>query len=169
MEALRTKIDSQFKDIKGEMKELRDGCNSYRGPHPSSKYDDNLIGGPKEEEANYAYEGYQGNYYGRSSGNWRDINHEMTTETPNLVKTTLPFHQHLKRYLMSPTLTNPCESSCGKTYDPPVNLNAKTTIIHDDSEDEADEAEKEVESSSSKQTKTNPPLSRHINQKGLIT
>ncbi|GJS79679.1 hypothetical protein Tco_0729560 [Tanacetum coccineum] len=29
------------------------------------------------------------------------------------------------------------------TYDLPFNLNAKTTIIHDDSEDEADEAEKE--------------------------
>ncbi|GKE74237.1 hypothetical protein Tco_1536278, partial [Tanacetum coccineum] len=42
----------------------------------------------------------------------------------------------------------------GKTYDPPVNGNAKTTIIHDDSEDEADEAKKEVESSSSKQTKS---------------
>ncbi|GJT77878.1 reverse transcriptase domain-containing protein [Tanacetum coccineum] len=31
----------------------------------------------------------------------------------------------------------------GLTYDPPVNPNAKTTIIHDDSEDKADEAEKE--------------------------
>ncbi|GJX27186.1 hypothetical protein Tco_0233482 [Tanacetum coccineum] len=41
----------------------------------------------------------------------------------------------------------------GLTYDSPVNLNATTTVIHDDSEDEADEAEKEVESSSSKQTK----------------
>ncbi|GJW35449.1 hypothetical protein Tco_0058369 [Tanacetum coccineum] len=38
-----------------------------------------------------------------------------------------------------------------------VNLNAKTTTIHDDSEDEADEAENEVESSSSKPTKTDPP------------
>ncbi|GJZ94929.1 hypothetical protein Tco_0667132 [Tanacetum coccineum] len=46
-----------------------------------------------------------------------------------------------------------------KTYEPPVNPNAKTTIIHDDSEDEANEAEKEVEPSSSKQTKSNsPPL-----------
>ncbi|GKG32350.1 hypothetical protein Tco_0429860, partial [Tanacetum coccineum] len=44
----------------------------------------------------------------------------------------------------------------GKTYDPPVNPNAKTTIIHDDSEDEADEAENEVESSSSKQAKSDP-------------
>ncbi|GJZ00063.1 hypothetical protein Tco_0517492 [Tanacetum coccineum] len=37
MEALTIKIDSQFKDIKGEMKEMRDGCNSCGGPHPSSK------------------------------------------------------------------------------------------------------------------------------------
>ncbi|GKD56180.1 hypothetical protein Tco_1289567 [Tanacetum coccineum] len=77
MEALTTKIDSQFKDIKGEMKEMRDGCNSYRGPHPSSECDDKPMGGPKEEEANYTYGGYRGggyrrNYYGRSSRNWRD-------------------------------------------------------------------------------------------------
>ncbi|GJX15104.1 reverse transcriptase domain-containing protein [Tanacetum coccineum] len=45
----------------------------------------------------------------------------------------------------------------GKTYDPPVNLNAKTIVIHDDSKDEADGAEKEVESSSSKQAKSDPP------------
>ncbi|GJW89422.1 hypothetical protein Tco_0164762 [Tanacetum coccineum] len=84
MEALTTKIDSQFKDIKGEMKEMRDGCNSYRGPHPSSE--------SKNEHVNVIF-----------------------------------------------TLS-------GKTYDPPVNPNAKTTIIHDDSEDEADKAKKEVES-----------------------
>ncbi|GJV49066.1 retrovirus-related pol polyprotein from transposon TNT 1-94 [Tanacetum coccineum] len=58
MEALTTKIDSQFKDIKGEMKEMRDGCNSYGGPHPSSDFDDMPTGGPKDEEANYAYGGY---------------------------------------------------------------------------------------------------------------
>ncbi|GJY37134.1 hypothetical protein Tco_0422512 [Tanacetum coccineum] len=45
----------------------------------------------------------------------------------------------------------------GLIYPPPINLNAKTTVIHDDSEDEVDEAEKEVESSSSKQTKSDPP------------
>nr|GEV66822.1 reverse transcriptase domain-containing protein [Tanacetum cinerariifolium] len=43
----------------------------------------------------------------------------------------------------------------GLTYDSPVNLNAKTTVIHDDSEDEVEEAEKELESSSSK-PKDNP-------------
>nr|GEV67513.1 reverse transcriptase domain-containing protein [Tanacetum cinerariifolium] len=42
-------------------------------------------------------------------------------------------------------------------YDSPVNANAKTTVIHDDSEDEVDEFEKEVEPSSSKQTKNDPP------------
>nr|GEX46498.1 reverse transcriptase domain-containing protein [Tanacetum cinerariifolium] len=51
--------------------------------------------------------------------------------------------------------TMPTES--GKRYDLPVNSNAKTTIIYNDSEGEADEAEKEVEPSSSKQAKTDPP------------
>ncbi|GJX20132.1 hypothetical protein Tco_0222809 [Tanacetum coccineum] len=77
MESLTTKINSQFKDIKGEMKEMRDGCNSCGGPHPSSECDDKPMGGPKDEEENYAYGGYRGggyrgNYYGRSSGNWQD-------------------------------------------------------------------------------------------------
>ncbi|GKB43730.1 hypothetical protein Tco_0888672 [Tanacetum coccineum] len=74
MEALTTKIESQFKDIKGEMKEMKDGCNSFRGPQPLSECDDKPIGGPKDEEANYAYGGnrgggYRGIYYGRSSRN----------------------------------------------------------------------------------------------------
>ncbi|GJV05437.1 reverse transcriptase domain-containing protein [Tanacetum coccineum] len=43
------------------------------------------------------------------------------------------------------------------TYDPPVKPNAKTTVIHDDSEDEVDESEKEVKPSSSKQTESAPP------------
>ncbi|GJW43827.1 hypothetical protein Tco_0072626 [Tanacetum coccineum] len=45
------------------------------------------------------------------------------------------------------------------TYDLPINPNTKTTVILDDSEDEANKAEKEVEPSSSKQAKSNlPPL-----------
>ncbi|GJY46992.1 reverse transcriptase domain-containing protein [Tanacetum coccineum] len=55
---------------------MRDGCNKCGGPHPLSDCDDKPIGGPKEEEANYASEGYRGgyrgNYYGRNSSNWRD-------------------------------------------------------------------------------------------------
>nr|GFB34489.1 reverse transcriptase domain-containing protein [Tanacetum cinerariifolium] len=54
------------------MKEMRDGCNKYGGPHPSSDFEDKTMGGPKEEEVNYASEGYRGNYYGRNSSNWRD-------------------------------------------------------------------------------------------------
>ncbi|GKB08504.1 reverse transcriptase domain-containing protein [Tanacetum coccineum] len=72
MEALTTRIDSQFKEIRGDMKEMRDGCNKYEGPHPSSDCDDKPMGGPKEEEANYASGGCRGNYYGRNSSNWRD-------------------------------------------------------------------------------------------------
>ncbi|GJZ52797.1 hypothetical protein Tco_0607682 [Tanacetum coccineum] len=76
MEALKTRIYSQFKEIRGDMKEMRDGCNKCGGPHPSSDCDDKPMGGPKEEEANYASGGYrgghQGNYYGRNSSNWRD-------------------------------------------------------------------------------------------------
>ncbi|GJZ05976.1 hypothetical protein Tco_0539769 [Tanacetum coccineum] len=60
MEALTTKIDSQFKEIKGEMKEMQDGCNSYGGPYLFLECDNKPMGGPKDEEANYAYRGYQG-------------------------------------------------------------------------------------------------------------
>ncbi|GJS13389.1 hypothetical protein Tco_0407861 [Tanacetum coccineum] len=63
-EALMTRIDSQFKEIRGDMKEMRDGCNKCGRPHPSSDWDDKPIGGPMEEEANYASSGYRGNYYG---------------------------------------------------------------------------------------------------------
>ncbi|GJW38734.1 hypothetical protein Tco_0064579 [Tanacetum coccineum] len=82
------------------------------------------------------------------------VNHDTITEIHYLMKTTRPFHQHPKTNSMSPTLKKPRESSCGKTYDPLVNPNAEATIIHDDSEDEANEAEKEVEPSYSKQTKS---------------
>ncbi|GKB01239.1 hypothetical protein Tco_0829283 [Tanacetum coccineum] len=56
MEALTIRIDSQFKDIKGDMKEMRDGCNKCGGPHPSSDCDEKHMEGPKEEEENYAYD-----------------------------------------------------------------------------------------------------------------
>ncbi|GKE48752.1 hypothetical protein Tco_1480010 [Tanacetum coccineum] len=46
MEALTNKIDSQFKDIKGEMKELLDGCNDCRVAHPSLECYDKSMGGP---------------------------------------------------------------------------------------------------------------------------
>ncbi|GKF22819.1 hypothetical protein Tco_0075141 [Tanacetum coccineum] len=50
------------------------------------------------------------------------------------------------------------ETKFGRLSDQ-FNPNAKTTILHDDSEDEADEAENVVEPSSSKQAKSDsPPL-----------
>nr|GEV25918.1 reverse transcriptase domain-containing protein [Tanacetum cinerariifolium] len=50
------------------------------------------------------------------------------------------------------------EETTTKTYDPPINPNAKNTIINDDDEDEADKTKKEEVPSSSQQTETNPPL-----------
>ncbi|GJX98899.1 hypothetical protein Tco_0355918 [Tanacetum coccineum] len=58
-EALTTRIDSPFKKIKGDMEEMRDGCNKCGGPHLSSDYDDKRMGVPKEEKANYAFRGYR--------------------------------------------------------------------------------------------------------------
>ncbi|GKA15673.1 reverse transcriptase domain-containing protein [Tanacetum coccineum] len=146
-------------------------------------------------------------------------NQEMKTETPNLERTFLLFHQHPKRSSTSLTLKKPCENSwslknrrmtlskisssilkpksskdkritkprfrilrqnlvdsptnvpldqlnehvnvvftrSGLTYDSPVNPNAKTTVIHDDCENKVDEAKKKLESSSSKQTESDPP------------
>ncbi|GJX64320.1 hypothetical protein Tco_0298663 [Tanacetum coccineum] len=251
MEALTTKIDSQFKDIKEEMKEMRDGCSRCGGHHPSSECDDKPIGGPKDEETNYAYGGYRGggyreNYYGRSSRNWqerqpRDENRNShpredapsVPPTPEKKFDESDFENTMREFMVaqkslndfvknqffnlktkveqgqknhqaliqdletkfgrisdpcstrpigllpSNTQTNPKPSPMNdKPYRPPsaqnehvnavftwssltynlsVNPNAKTTIIHDDSDDEVDETEKEVEPSSSKQTKSDPP------------
>ncbi|GKD85975.1 hypothetical protein Tco_1357129 [Tanacetum coccineum] len=76
MESLTTKIDLQFKEIKGEMKEIQDGCRKFGGPHPSPECDNKPMRGP-EEEANYTYRGYRGGgypgkYYDRNSKNWND-------------------------------------------------------------------------------------------------
>ncbi|GJV30645.1 hypothetical protein Tco_1387093 [Tanacetum coccineum] len=225
MEALTTKIDSQFKDIKREMKEMRDGCNNCGGPHLSLECNDKPIGGPKDEEANNVYGGYrggeyQGNYYGRSFRNWRDRqprdenrSSQPREDAPSVPPTTekkfneSDFEKTMQEFmnhqapiqdletkfgrlsdqcsslpigsLPSNTQTNPKPSPTndkpyrppsarnehvntvftwsGLTYDSPLNPNAKTTVIHDDSEDEVDEAKKEVEPSSSKQTKYDPP------------
>ncbi|GJZ70351.1 hypothetical protein Tco_0633901 [Tanacetum coccineum] len=45
----------------------------------------------------------------------------------------------------------------GKTYDPPVNPNAKPAVFLDDSEDEADEVKKETEPLPKKPTYADPP------------
>nr|GEY73307.1 hypothetical protein [Tanacetum cinerariifolium] len=40
-------------------------------------------GGPKEEDANYAFEGYLGNYYGQNPSNWRDHQYYHRDENRN--------------------------------------------------------------------------------------
>ncbi|GJX63208.1 hypothetical protein Tco_0696860 [Tanacetum coccineum] len=88
MEALTERIDSQFKKIRGDMKEMRNGCNKCGGPHPSSDCDDKPMGGPKEEEANYASRGYRENY-GQNSSNWRD-RHENRNSNPGEENPPIP-------------------------------------------------------------------------------
>ncbi|GKE88511.1 hypothetical protein Tco_1565986, partial [Tanacetum coccineum] len=67
MEALTTKIKSELKENKGEMKEMREGYAKCGEPQPSLECDDKPIGGP-DEESKYGYEGYcrggyRRNYY----------------------------------------------------------------------------------------------------------
>ncbi|GJU95405.1 hypothetical protein Tco_1320161 [Tanacetum coccineum] len=111
MKALTTKIDSQFKDIKEEMKEMRDGptgslpSNTQTNPKPSGSNDQPYRPPPARNE-------HVNDVFIRS----------------------------------------------GKTYDLRVNLNNKPTIIHDDSDDEADEAKKEEPSSFKPNKSDQPPL-----------
>ncbi|GJW91939.1 reverse transcriptase domain-containing protein [Tanacetum coccineum] len=106
MEVLTTKIDSQFKNIKGEMKETRDGCNYCGGTHSSSECDDKTMGGPGEGVANYVQGGYRENYYGRNSGNGATTNKETTAVTHNLIMTTVQLNKHLRRNPMNLLLKN---------------------------------------------------------------
>ncbi|GKD75388.1 reverse transcriptase domain-containing protein, partial [Tanacetum coccineum] len=251
MEALTTRIDSQFKEIKGDMKEIRDGCKNCGGSHPSSDCDDKPIRGPKEEEENYASGGYrggyQGNYYGRNFGIWRDRqshyhdeNQNSNPSKENSIILRLPekkpeeseFKKTMREFVVSQkaandfvknqfynlktkveqgqknhqaaiqdlemkfgrisghqssrptgtlpsnTQTNPKRSTSndkpyrpsparsehvnavftcsGKTYNPPVNPNAKPAVFLDDSEDEADEVKKEAEPLPKKPTHADP-------------
>ncbi|GKC03237.1 reverse transcriptase domain-containing protein [Tanacetum coccineum] len=157
------------------MKEMRDGCNKYGGPDPSSDCDDKPMGGPKEEEANYASGGYRGgyrgNYYGQNSSNWRD-RHENRNSTPgeeNLLIPRLPEKKpdksNFRKPLENSTQTNPKPSNekpyrpptarnehvnavfthSGKTYDLPANPNTKTAVFLDDNEDEVEEVNKKAE------------------------
>ncbi|GJR96596.1 putative reverse transcriptase domain-containing protein [Tanacetum coccineum] len=56
-------------------------------------------------------------------------------------------------------------SMSGKTYNPPVNPNTKTAIYLDDSEDEAEEVEKEAEPLPKKPTQTDKPPLESYKQK----
>nr|GEX74198.1 reverse transcriptase domain-containing protein [Tanacetum cinerariifolium] len=85
---------------------------------------------------------------------------ETTTEDLKIKKQIMPM-KVIEEEDIEETTTNEHVNAVftrsGKTYDPPVNPNSKTTVIHNDSEDEADEAKNEVERSSSKQAKSDPP------------
>nr|GEV48926.1 hypothetical protein [Tanacetum cinerariifolium] len=183
MEALTTKIDSQFKDIKGEMKEMQDRCNSCGGPHPSLECDDKPMGGPKDEQANYAYgdtpsvpptpeKKFNESDFEEIMRDFMDLETKfcrLSDQCSSRPTGSLPSNTQTNPK-PSPTNENPYRprstqnehvnvifTQSGLTYDPPINPNAKTTVIHDDSKDVVDEAEKEVESSSSKQTESDPP------------
>ncbi|GJT90531.1 hypothetical protein Tco_1079376 [Tanacetum coccineum] len=130
MESLTTRIDSQFKEIKGDMKEMRDGCNKCGRPHPLSDCDDKPI--PT----------------GTSMCNTQKI--DTLTSNDNQFTT----HRIPTRSVEN---VNAVFTRSGKTYDPPVNPNAKPAVFLDDSEDEADEVEKETEPLPKKPTHVDPP------------
>ncbi|GJV51056.1 hypothetical protein Tco_1446797 [Tanacetum coccineum] len=149
------------------MKEMRDECNSCGGPHPSSECDDKRMGGPKDEEANYAYRGQKNHQasiqdletkFGRLSD---QCSTRPTGSLPSNTQTNPKPNPTNDKPYRPPSARNEHVNAIftrsGLTYDPSVNPNSKTIVIHDDSEDEVDEAEKEVEPSSSKQTKFDPP------------
>ncbi|GJU00928.1 reverse transcriptase domain-containing protein [Tanacetum coccineum] len=240
------------------MKEMRDGCNKCGGPHLSSDWDDKPMGGPKEEEANYASGGYrggyQGNYYGQNSSNWRDRqsyhrdenrnsnpgeenppipclpekkpdesefektmrefviaqktandfvknqfynlktkveqgqkNHQVAIQDLETKFGRISDHQFSRPTLPNNTQTKPKPSTSnerpyrppparnehvnavftcsGKTYGPPANPNTKTAVFLDNSEDEAEEVEKETEPLPKKPTQTDTPPLKAYKQK----
>ncbi|GJT07598.1 hypothetical protein Tco_0842060 [Tanacetum coccineum] len=133
MESLTTRIDSQFKEIRGDIKEMRDRCTKCGGPYPIGDWKINL---------------------------WRTME-EKKKQTK---------HQRISRRILrtilwskfSPLDDNPeteTHTLAGKTYNPLANLNTKTAIFLDDSEDEAEEVKKEGEPLPKKPTQTDkPPL-----------
>nr|GEV21319.1 reverse transcriptase domain-containing protein [Tanacetum cinerariifolium] len=83
------------------------------------------------------------------STNWFTPKNTQTNPKPNLAND--------KPYCPPSTRNkhvNTVFTRSGLTYDPSVNPNTTTTVIHDDSEDEADKSEKEAEPIPSKQTKS---------------
>ncbi|GJX98584.1 hypothetical protein Tco_0355603 [Tanacetum coccineum] len=180
------------------------------GPHPSLECDDKPMGGPKDEEASYAYGGYRGggyrgNYDGQSSRIWRERqprdekrNSQPREDIPSVPPTPetkfkeSDFEKTMREFMVAKKSSNDfvknqffnlktkveqaqknhqasiqdLEIKFGRLSDQcssrptgslPINPNVTTTVIHDDCEDKVDKAEKELDSSSSKQTKSDPP------------
>ncbi|GKE53509.1 hypothetical protein Tco_1488665, partial [Tanacetum coccineum] len=174
--------------------------NKCEGPHPSSDCDDKPMGGPKEEEENYAsglYRGgYQGNYYGRNSRNWRDrqshYRDENRNSNPNEENPPIPclpkkkpdeseFKKTMREFVVAQKAASDFVKNQfynlktkvkqgqknhqvaiqdletnDKTYDPPVNSDAKPSVFLDDSKDKPDEVEKEAEPLPKKPTHADP-------------
>ncbi|GKA10635.1 reverse transcriptase domain-containing protein [Tanacetum coccineum] len=172
MEALTTRIDSQFKEIKGDMKEMRGGCNKCGGPHPSSDCDDKPMGGPKEEEANYASGGYRGNYYGRNSCNWHDHESEFEKNMREFVIAQKTANDFIKNQFYNlktkveqgqknhQVAIQDLETMFGRISDHQSSRpTAREYRINTQCEDEAEEVKKEAEPLPKKPIQTDtPPL-----------
>nr|GEX72176.1 reverse transcriptase domain-containing protein [Tanacetum cinerariifolium] len=94
----------------------------------------------------------------------RIFDHQSSRPTgtlPTNTKTNLkPSTSNDKPYRPSPAQNNYVNvifTRSGKTYEPPVNPNAKPTIFLDDSDDEADEVTKEAEPLPKKPSHDKPP------------
>nr|GEW15956.1 reverse transcriptase domain-containing protein [Tanacetum cinerariifolium] len=164
---------------------MRDRCNKCGGSHPSSDCDDNTIRGPTEEEANYALEdikeiimveileigaivnhtieNYQAAIQDLETKFGRISDHQssrpMGTRPGNTQTNPKPLTSNDKPYRPPPARNehiNVVFTRSGKTYDPPVNPNAKPIIFLDDSKDEADEVKKEAEPLPKKPTHADP-------------
>nr|GEU40297.1 reverse transcriptase domain-containing protein [Tanacetum cinerariifolium] len=149
MEALTTRIDSQFKEIRGDMKEMRDGCNKCGGPHPLSDSDDKPMEDPRRWKQTMHPEDIKEIIMVEilSIGAIINITVEMKTKTQTLN------HQ---------AVTQDLETKFGRISDhqssrPPANLDTKTIVYLDDSEDEAEEVKKEAEPLPKKPTQTGTP------------
>ncbi|GJV52601.1 hypothetical protein Tco_1448342 [Tanacetum coccineum] len=84
----------------------------------------------------------------------------MGTLPSNTQTNPKPSNSNDKPYRPLPTRSehvNAVLTRSGKTYDPPVNSNAKPAVFLDDSEDEADEVKKEAEPLPRKPTHADPP------------
>ncbi|GKE95696.1 hypothetical protein Tco_1580551 [Tanacetum coccineum] len=94
MEALTTRIDSQFKEIRGDMKEMRDGCNKCGGPHPSSDCNDKPMGDPRSKKQTMHPEDIEEIIMVKILAIGAIV---MKTETQTMVRKTYQFHVYPKR------------------------------------------------------------------------
>ncbi|GKC65173.1 hypothetical protein Tco_1097771, partial [Tanacetum coccineum] len=187
MEALTTRIDLQFKEIRGDVKEMRDECNKCGGPHPLSDCDDKPMHPEDIEEDieeiimieilaigaifyNLKTKVEQGQKNHQAAiqdletkfGGISDHQSSRPTGTlPSNTQTNLkPSTSKEKPYRPPPARNehvNAVFTRSGKTYDPPANPNTKTTIFLNDSDNEAEEVKKEAEPLPKKPTQTDAP------------